>query len=483
MRGNVNRASLAEGRKVWAAAMAIAFMVGACGSSPATPASSAGAAPTASAALAAASATPAATLQRSAIPLVTPSPTASPPPSASPSPAPTPSPTPTPAPSTTPTPTPLPSVGAAPAGTWIGLRWISAGSVVPAKMVSPDSPAQGYSWSHGYLAFTVVPNGETPTVVRRHLLTSSSRDGLHWTAPRVASLPKGIGTDQYSFVAIDRVAEGPGGLLAIGHDSGGTCGPPTSYNALWTSPDGRVWTPVTLPAGWRSSVVNSVDGGSTGYIAGSMESSGEGTAQHLWTSQDGRHWHAVRLPTSSLGKVQVEDATNFAGGYVLVGAVLGPSGCGGPRLQSPSVWWSTTGGWWARIPIGTPTRSKDVTVGVSRLSDHALVASIDDGRHPTQVWVTTNGRRWTRLASGRPGYANILTDGRRTLTVTEPESGVGRPGFARVTSAFALAGLHQTGPGPVLSDTTSGFQYALGRTGVLVVGADGNGWLGVPTAR
>jgi hypothetical protein len=350
-------------------------------------------------------------------------------------------------------------------------------------MTSADGPPQVYGWSGGYLAFAVVPNGETASKTTRRLLTSSSRDGLHWSTPRVAPLPKGIGTDQYSYVTVDRVAEGPGGLLAIGSESSGTCGPPTSYDALWTSPDGLAWTPVALPAGWRSSIVNSVDGGSTGYIAGSMEPLGVGTVQHLWTSQDGRHWQAVHLPTSPLGKVQVEDATNFAGGYVLVGAVLGPSGCGGPRLQSPSVWWSTTGGSWARIPIGTPTRSKDVAVSVTRLSDHALVANIDDGRHPTQAWVTTNGRHWTHLASGRLGDATILTDGRRTLTVTEPSSGTGRPSFATVNSSFAVTALHQSGSGPTMTEWSPGFRYTLGPAGVLVVSSDSNVWLGVPTVQ
>jgi len=43
--------------------------------------------------------------------------------------------------------------------------------------------------------------------------------------------------------------------------------------------------------------------------------------------------------------------------------------------------------------------------------------------------------------------------------------------------------LRQVGPGPVLSDTTSGLRYALGPRGVLVVSSDGDLWLGVPTIQ
>ncbi len=62
--------------------------------------------------------------------------------------------------------------------------------------------------------------------------------------PRSLEHEDGIG---YGNVQFQNVLEGPTGLLAVGSNSGGTCRPPNTYDALWTSRDGVAWRPVTLP--------------------------------------------------------------------------------------------------------------------------------------------------------------------------------------------------------------------------------------------
>src|SRR5207344_2692725 len=122
------------------------------------------------------------------------------------------------------------------------------GKVLPKALTDHGSP-QIFGWRHGYVALTFETADDDfggPT----RLISSSSRDGLHWTAPRTAPMPASMAGDDgigYHPVLFQSVLEGPGGLLAVGSGSGGTCGPPSSYDALWTSRDGVAWRPVTLP--------------------------------------------------------------------------------------------------------------------------------------------------------------------------------------------------------------------------------------------
>jgi hypothetical protein len=84
-----------------------------------------------------------------------------------------------------------------------------------------------FGWSRGYVAFAFDGDGtdEHPTT---HLLTSHSRDGLRWSTPKRAAMPSSVEYEgAYAEPVIGAVREGPSGLLAVGWDGGGTCGPPT----------------------------------------------------------------------------------------------------------------------------------------------------------------------------------------------------------------------------------------------------------------
>ena len=109
-----------------------------------------------------------------AIPSADPSHFPSVPPSSVPPPSPTLVPSGTPAASPT-----LPAVGAAPAGRWSAIHWLSTGAL-------PLGPAEigVYGWSSGFVALEQSPgsddNGnDLPVTIR----ASSSPDGVTWTTP------------------------------------------------------------------------------------------------------------------------------------------------------------------------------------------------------------------------------------------------------------------------------------------------------------
>jgi hypothetical protein len=297
-----------------------------------------------------------------------------------------------------------------------------------------------FGWSRGYVAFAFDGDGSEGSSPR-HLLASASKDGLHWSAPTAAAMPKSVWEEGigYTTVQFASLLEGPSGLVAVGTNSGGTCAPATTYDALWSSRDGVTWRPVTLPRGWTESIVPVVDGGSTGYIAGALDSN---RLRRLWVSRDGRTWSALRMPTSSRGRIELADATSFAGGYVLVGAFI-QGGCGGPYPVLPSVWWSTNGHWWARIPLGPARHGANLRITVTRLSDREVAVLVQDGT-TRQAWVSTDGRRWTRTATAHSRLDwCLLSNRQRSLCVDVLK--IGRPTLESIGPDLTLRPIGQRG--------------------------------------
>jgi hypothetical protein len=196
------------------------------------------------------------------------------------------------------------------------------------------------------------------------------------------------------------------------------------------------------------------------------------------------------LPKPTSGKVVVDGATDFAGGYVLSGAQRIDVGCGESEF-TPSLWWSADGKSWTRSKLTGAAPASDAWVTVSRISDHALMATASEWNQTTQttsqlVWVTTTGRTWSLVASPSSMLGSgILTNGQRGLVVLiQPSSdNVGPPAIATVGDDLMVTTLSQTGDVPMVSNMTSS-NCALGPTGLVILSSDGsNLWLGVPTAR
>jgi len=338
-----------------------------------------------------------------------------------------------------------------------------------------------YGWSRGYVGFrTAIEQGSSLSVT---MVSTSSADGLHWTAGRPVEV-EGL----KSAVDITQVVEGPSGLLAVGRYPGAACGGPATIDALWTSTDGLAWSLVQPSADFAAASVYWVDGGSTGFIASGFER--DGTTQAVWLSGDGRSWTQVPLTSPAFGKFVLDGATNFAGGYVIAGAVLKDSGCG-QTWVTPSLWWSAGGRSWTRSQMAGAATATDAYITTTKVSDHALMAVANEWDEATQVgsqqvWVSSDGHTWKLVASPSSLLGDgIMTDGQRGLVVAEPGPGTdGPPTVATVGDDLAVKTLSQTGDVPIYSAASSpNWLTALGPTGVVILSSDGlDLWVGVPAA-
>ena len=418
----------------------------------------------------------------------------SPAPAAAESPAATEAATPTMTPTATPSPTKPEAAATVPAnatpasGAWTGLRWISDGKPAPTPEPEATKQTSGdqvftsvsiFGWSRGYVGFdqteTYPVDLSKPSTYS--LVAESSTDGLSWKRGAALQMPAGSKavSEADTVASIGRVVEGPGGLLAMGYGPAVACGGPATVKGLWISTDGIVWSPVAMPFG--SDGIFRIDGGGAGYIGMGQHANGEPA---LWTSTDGRTWTSSTPPVSAkTGSLQ--DAAAFSAGFVVVGAVKGDEGCGGPSAVKPSVWWSADGKSWARETLPGAPAASDSWMSVSRLGDDALfaVASTADAttqKTTTTFWTSHDGRTWARITPPAD-IENFVTDGSHAIGSTFDDGNNWH--FWAFEPDGSIRELAQTGTLPPSPDY--GGQFALGPAG-LVMRVDGDRFfLGVPT--
>lgn len=396
-----------------------------------------------------------------------------------------------PAPTETPTAVPvaLASVAPLPGGKWTSLHWTH----VPTPQAFTKAKAdfgghlRVFGWSRGYVAFDEARPADASTNTSE-IYTFSSADGVHWQAGQVLRFAAPI--------YISGAVEGPAGLLAVGTYIPATCGGTPDVAVVWRSTDGITWRQVAV----FSVDAENIDGGSAGYIATGNLSRDVNAA---WLSSDGATWKHVDLTASAFKGVQaIESGTAFSGGYVLAGATLGPpGGCGGGSgALTASLWWSADGSTWSRDSLSGTTPGDQVSMGVCRISDHALLASESSSNSTTAVvvdsyWISTDGRTWSSaslpsMVNSYPG-TSVLTNGQRGLLVYPPSLNYGADGQAtgQVVASqiyafeddLSLVKLAQTGDGPDDAWANEGTTQALGPTGLVVVSSDGSSlWFGVP---
>jgi hypothetical protein len=363
---------------------------------------------------------------------------------------------------------------AAPASKWTGLKWTAAGKAFLQTPVPPNQDSSLdvsiFGWSGGYVGFrSVVPMTDAGTPV---VVSTTSADGLYWTAARSVDA-----TGLVIFGGVAQVVEGPGGLLAVGRPQAMACGGPPRVDALWTSTDGVAWTRVPFAANFGSNTIYTVDAGSTGYIA--TGASGDGTTQFVWLSQDGRTWHVANLSKATFGEALVQGATNFASGYVIVGALPGDEGCGGVSSLTPSLWWSLDGAKWTQGKLTGAVPSTESWMTVKRINDHCLMAIATEWNESTQVstekvWVSADGQTWTLVTSPSPLLnSDVLSINNRGVAVLTPTDNKGPATIAGVGNDLAVGPLVQSGDTPIYSDTSSWWQFALGPNGLVAYSDDG----------
>jgi hypothetical protein len=383
----------------------------------------------------------------------------------------------------TPRSTPAPSAaslagaGLAPAGRWTAIQWIDAGRGFPKLAKAPTEmySLNAYGWSGGFVAFGSDGGQGTDPSRPPTLVSTSSPDGLHWSAPRaidVSGFP--------DHVDIGQVAEGPAGLVAVGRYPADTCGGPPVIAGIWRSTDGATWRAVPLPRNMVRGHVETLDGGSAGYIATGKQS--DQKTAGIWLSRDATTWRALALPKPPSGSLVVNGATSFAGGLVVAGAVLGPEGCGGASSIHPAVWWSANGSSWARESLPGASTAADASLSIHRLNDDEIVAVSQAGDTP-DAWVSTDGRTWSAVPTPAiEALFGTLTDNRRSIVVAAPSGDQGPLTFETVGDQLDLAPLPQAGNGPVQTVDSMPTIEAVGPTGLVVVSVDGSHlWLGVPS--
>jgi hypothetical protein len=224
----------------------------------------------------------------------------------------------------------------------------------------------------------------------------TSVDGLTWSrVPHDEAVLGGEGRQRMLSVT----AGGPG-LVAVGSD-----GPPQDPDAdrydelaadaaVWTSVDGLTWSRVrhaeTVFGGLGEQRMDGVTVGGPGLVAvGSAI--GNGHAAAVWTSPDGLIWS--RVPDGAFltgeGEGPMLSVTAAGPGLVAVGITEGPNA----QCWEEAVWTSADGLTWSRLPVlsqcGNYERMVSVTVG-----DHGLVAVGSEADDSAAVWVVAFEPSW-----------------------------------------------------------------------------------------
>jgi hypothetical protein len=284
----------------------------------------------------------------------------------------------------------------------------------------------------------------------------STRDGLTRTrVPHDVATFGGDGGQQMLGVTVG----GPG-LVAVGRD--GPVADGEGSAAVWTSPDGLVWSRVPhdedVFGGEGEQRMVSVTVGGPGLVAVGFDrpaEQGEGNAA-VWTSRDGFVWSRVPHDEAVFGG----DSRQMMLGVTKGGPGLVAVGTDGYSYQEDddyqhveipdelaadaAVWTSPDGFTWSRVPHDDATfgglgeqRMESVTAGGPGLVAVGSVTGELVGRYAfdAAVWTSPDGFTWTRVphdedifaTSGGEVYAGYHEE--QMLSVTAGGPGLVAVGF------------------------------------------------------
>jgi hypothetical protein len=282
------------------------------------------------------------------------------------------------------------------------------------------------------------------------------------------------------------VAVGGPGLVASGQDFSGGDGDA----AVWTSPDGRVWSRVPTDeavfggAGDQAMVMVAVGG--PGLVGVGYDFSGGDGDAAVWTSPDGVGWSRVPADEAVFGGSGDQVMAALAvGGPGLVAA--GYDSSGGDR--DAAVWTSPDGVGWSRVPADEAVfgGGADQMIWSVIAGGPGLVAVGDDvsgGDRDAAVWTSPDGVVWSRVAADEAVFGGPAD---QSLQAVAP----GGPGLVAV--GFDFSGGDQDGAvwasadglvwsrvsveEPVLGGAGNQFlrRVVAGGPGLVVVGADSSG--------
>ena len=269
----------------------------------------------------------------------------------------------------------------APGGT---LEW-TAGQPLPAVAIRDVAV-----WGGNYLAIAI--RGNAPAFL-------SSRDGAHWAVLTVASKVK-IQAPRFLRALPDR-------LLEIGEQPEAACptaavapcveGAPQILvsmdgGASWTEPASSSWS--TL---FTSAELIDVAEGPGGLVAIGM---GHGAAPVVAHSTDGVTWQPTTR--SAFPDAIFRDVMASRRGFAILGREgtqdTGSGGVGQPGTGVPAAWWSLDGETWSRSTVQGPSGTgAELSWGLAGTDGlFALGRNLDPGAVGAAGWTSQDGSQWIR---------------------------------------------------------------------------------------
>lgn len=227
--------------------------------------------------------------------------------------------------------------------------------------------------------------------------------------------------------ALRSVARLGSGLIAVSSND---------FSPLWSSPDGRTWTPVDYQEASyvgpsRRSMVSVASFGS-GVVVGGAEWLGGSEADRdaaVWLTPDAATILS-RVPRNDAvfggeGDQGIDDATEVDGGIVAVGSATPPGG-----TTDAAVWFSPDGTTWSRVEadaFGGPGVQGMAAVTSFRGGVVAVGSAVTGTDLDAAAWYSPDGTTWSRVedAAGVFGGVGIQW----MFDVTAYGSGVVAVGF------------------------------------------------------
>jgi hypothetical protein len=288
--------------------------------------------------------------------------------------------------------------------------WVSDEGLEWSRVVDPDGlDAEGWQTMNAVITGgpgLVAVGTSAPGLHKDDAAVWTSIDGLRWN--RVAD-DSGVFTGAGDHHMSDVVVGGPG-FVAVG--SAGSVD--TGVAAVWTSQDGVVWSRVAHDdevfggEGWQ--FMASVTLGDRGFVAVGGDGSGGDLDAAVWTSPDGAVWSRV---------IDTDGALAGSGDQAMTSIARGGPGFVAVGKEKPGgdfdsiVWTSPDGASWTRIDTGNVFSGPgdQVVVRIAEVSGGLMAVGyqrIED--RDAQVWESTDGLTWIKSTD-----PNLVAEGIQEL--------------------------------------------------------------------
>jgi len=228
---------------------------------------------------------------------------------------------------------------------------------------------------------------DDPRGTRTSVVAWTSRDGRAWQPEA------GLAISDASIT--QAVARGDT-VVAVGSNAGGA-------PAMWRSVDSGAWQRVPPPS--SNIVLRSVVTVTDGFLAAGRDgepdqsSGGVGTPgvgrPAAWWSADGLTWSPVQVEGAPAAGAQLLEILRIATGYVALGSdATNPS----ENPRSPQLWVSADAHDWRLV--GPPPHWPGALKSNGKQAIILGVARASDGTTTTAAWVSVDGRQWSQLSFG-----------------------------------------------------------------------------------